>query len=1208
MYKTFTMWERCTHFPHQPALKLVMRIGLFYLISTAFCTQLLMASGSEAQSLTSIEVSLELKNESLRNLFHKIEEQTELRFAFMENQVESRQRLNLMMGKYQVAEVLNRMLIPMGLTHMNSGNIVYIIRQSSGLKEKKALGSAINEEPQSTYHDLRAIRVKGTVTDEKGDALPGVSILVKGSNYGMTSDQNGSFSIEVPDKQAILVFSFVGYETQEVVAGVKDELNITLKIDEKALAEVVVVGFGTQKKINLTGAVDVISDKQIQNRQSPTISQLLQGQSPGLSFSTDGHGFRPGAEMAINIRGIGSLNGGAPFVLIDGIPGDMNRLNPQDVESVSVLKDAAASAIYGARAPYGVILITTKSGGKDEKISVTYSGNVTSATPQRLPKMPDSYTYARVMNEAGVNGGGRVHTNEVVDRIIAFQNQDWNFLKKLTVPNATHFETVPLANGTWGLNQNSHANYDWFKEYYGRGLNHQHNLSVRGGTKSTSYYFSAGYFDQEGVLKYGTDTFDRINLMGKIKTSIASWWDFTYQPRLMKSSRISPNPQAGEDYSIIFHQIARTRPNSAKYDGYGNIMVASSKIPWINDAGTRNYELTENMHNFSTVLRPLSGWSVNMDLAYRGVDAFGSDRQLTVFDYMVNKTPVPDGQTTPSWVEQSHLSANYWTTNLYSTYTFDIAKKHNFVALAGYQAESNLERSLSVRKNTLLVQDVTSLQTAIGSPIANEDLSHWSTQGYFARLTYDFKEKYLLELNLRRDGTSRFRKEKRWGTFPSISAGWNIHSEQFWEPLEKVINSFKIRGSWGELGNQNVAPYQDLNLIPLIANPLNWIYTYGQSRPIGYTGTPSLVSPYLTWESARSKNLGIDMSFLSERLRTSFDFFERKTSNMIGPAEAQPGVLGASLPWANNSTLRTRGWEWSLKWQQQLQPGFSYFINANLYDARTFVTKYLNPTGLLSSWYAGKEQGEIWGYTSNDLYRTQEEVASHQSTVNLSAIWGGAWRSGDVKYEDLNGDGKVNRASNTVNDHGDLSIIGNSTPRYQYGISAGVTIRGFDLSILFKGTAKRDLFFNADENIFWGFRSTATQSSPFTNHLDYFRDKDGDKYTGLYEGAANQNLNAYLPRPYLNGEDVKNKETSTRYLQSGAYLRLQNIQLGYNLESALLKKMKLQKVRFYVAGENLVTFTSLPNGIDPLAVVSTWGVGKTYGADRMLSLGLTMTY
>src|SRR5690606_26152396 len=307
---------------------------------------------------------------------------------------------------------------------------------------------------------------------------------------------------------------------------------------------------------------------------------------------------------------VGSLNGGAPLVVIDGIPGDMNRLNPQDIESISVLKDAAASAIYGARAPYGVILSTTKSGAKDETFSVSYSGNVPRATPQRLPEMLDSYTYARVMNEAGVNGGGRVHTNAVVDRIIAFQKGDIDYIKQFTIPEATYFETVPLANGTWGFNQNANADYDWFDEYYGSSLNQQHNVSIQGGSKSTSYYFSAGLFDQGGVLNYGTDTYNRTNLMGKISTSLTKWWDFTYQPRFMKSVRMAPNVQGGEDYSIIFHQIARTRPNSAKYDGYGNLMVTSSKIPWVNDAGTNSNEITENLHNFATVIRPLPGWKV----------------------------------------------------------------------------------------------------------------------------------------------------------------------------------------------------------------------------------------------------------------------------------------------------------------------------------------------------------------------------------------------------------------------------------------------------------------------------------------------------------------------------------------------------------------------------------------------------------------------
>lgn len=1180
-----------------------MKISVFL---TFFCVIQMTAATGFGQE----KIDLEVENVPLGEILEEIKTQTGYRFFFEKGVVNLSRRISLKVHDKTVENVLTTVFgdMPVSFTILKD-QVVFTRKPPEKLQPISKLRQELR--PHSLSNHLQEIKqqpalITGTVTDQNGDPLVGVNIQIKGTTRGTVTDFEGRFELLNVDDNAVLVVSYIGYQTQEFDVNGQTEINIQMTEDAETLDELVVVGYGTVKKVNLSGAVDVISNEQLQDRQSPTVSQLLQGQSPGMTFSVNNNGFQPGAEMEIDIRGIGSLNGGAPLIIIDGIPGDMNRLNPDDIESISVLKDAAASAIYGARAPYGVILITTKSGSKGSKMTVTYSGSISNATPQRLPDMPDSYTYARIMNEAGENGGGRVHTNEVVDRIIAFQNGDIDYLRQFTVPDATHFETVPLANGTWGINQNANADYDWFDENYGNALNHKHNLSVQGGGESISYYFSAGLFDQEGVLNYGTDTYDRINVMGKINTKLTPWWNFTYQPRFMKSNRVLPNPQSGADYGIIFHQIARTRPNSNKYDGHGNLSVLSSKIPWLNDSGTNNYETTENIHNFSTTIKPSNGWDINLDFAYRAVDYFGSERNLTVYEYLVDKTPVPNGQTIPNYIRQSHRSANYWTTNLYTSYNFDINDNHNFILLVGYQAEANNQKILNVRKNNLLVQDIYSLQTATGDPIAAESLVHWSTLGYFSRLTYNYKEKYLMEVNIRRDGTSRFRDGNRWGTFPSVSLGWNINRESFWSSLENIINTFKIRGSWGELGNQNVSPYQDINLIPLQTSPLNWIYGYGQSRPIGYSGTPSLVSPDLTWETATSKNVGIDLSFLDNRLQTNFDWFERVTTDMIGPSEAQPGVLGASLPRANNSTLRTRGWELSVQWRHNLNSDFSYFINANLYDNRTFVTEYLNPTGTLSTWYNGKEQGEIWGYTANDLYRTQEEVESHQ--VDLSAIWGGDWRPGDLKYEDTNGDGVVDNGSNTLEDHGDLSIIGNSTPRYQFGISAGVNFKGFDFSMLWQGRARRDLFFNQSENILWGFGPNTTQSSPFTNHFDYFRDKEGDKYTGLYEGSDNINLDAYWPRPYLNSEGNKNKRTSTRYLQNGAYLRLQNIQLGYNVPNPVLIKLRLQKIRIYLAAENFLTFTKLSPGIDPVALQSARGVGKTYGADRIISFGLTVTY
>lgn len=1065
---------------------------------------------------------------------------------------------------------------------------------------------------KKTFRTVDVVRadIRGKVTDEKGAPLPGATVKVKGGTAAVSTDANGDFLLREIEPDAVLVVTFLGFETQEIAAGNRTSITIQLKEDTQGLNEVVVVGYGVQKKENVTGAVDVISNKQIQDRQAPTVSQLLQGQSPALSFSTNNFGFQPGAELNINVRGTGSLNGGSPYVLIDGIPGDMNRINPQDIASISVLKDAAASAIYGARAPYGVILITTKSGNTNEKVGVNYSGNVSIATPQRLPEMLDSYTHARVQNEAGVAGsGGRVYSNATIDKIIAYQQGDYEYLKALTVPGAAYFETTPMANGTWGINNFGNANYDWFDEYYGSGVNQKHDLSVQGGSKATSYYLSGGFTSQEGVLNYGEDNFSRVNLLGKIQTALTPWWDLKYQPRFMKSNRVFPAMDKQGEYDLIFHQIARTLPTNAKYDAFGNYMI-QSKIPWVADGGTDDIENTENWQNIFTEIRPLKNWKINADLAYQAVSRFRSQKEFTVFEVLPDRSTIPSANTVPSNIRQYHFNNTYWTSNIYSSYDLSLQEKHNFRFLGGTQFELNNAKGLDVYKTNLLVQGVPSLQTSSGEASALESLQHWSTQGYFGRVNYDFDGRYLFEANVRRDGTSRFREGNRWGTFPSFSAGWNISNENFWQPVSKIMNVFKIRGSWGTLGNQNVDSYQDLSLIPLLSEPVNWIFGYGQVRDIGYTGAPNLVSPNLTWETATAKNLGIDMAFLNNRLQATVDFFERKTDDMIGPAEAQPGVLGTALPKANNSAFRTRGWEASIRWNQQVNDKFSYFANLNLYDARSFVTKFTNPTGTLAAntWYAGKEQGEIWGYTSNDLYRSQEEITEHQSTTNMKFLWSGQWRPGDVRYEDLNGDGKVNNGSNTLADPGDMRIIGNSNPRYQFGISAGFNWKGFDLSMLWNGTAKRDFAFGGDENIFWGFRNFG-QSSIFPTHLDYFRDQPGDKYSGLKEGDANINTGAYWPRPYANvSENNKNRHASTRYLQSGAFIRLQNLQVGYRLPQSLSSRLKLQNVRAYLSAENLVTITKLPKGIDPVATYSDWGVGKTYGADRMVAFGLSLSY
>jgi TonB-linked SusC/RagA family outer membrane protein len=535
--------------------------------------------------------------------------------------------------------------------------------------------------------------------------------------------------------------------------------------------------------------------------------------------------------------------------------------------------------------------------------------------------------------------------------------------------------------------------------------------------------------------------------------------------------------------------------------------------------------------------------------------------------------------------------------------------------MTGMQFEKGSRAFLSAYKTNLLVEDVPSLQTAVGDQIINESLSQSATSGYFTRFTYNYKSKYLFEANARYDGSYVFRETKRWGFFPSFSVGWNIHEESFWGSFDNVVNAFKIRGSWGQLGNQNVSPFGDIELIPLQTNKLDWIFGPGETRHIGYATSPNLVNRNLTWETATTKNIGLNLSFLSNKLQTDFDLFERITTDMIGPSEAKPGVLGASVPKENNATLRTRGWELAVRWKQSFQNGVSYFINFNLYDNKSVVTKYNNPTNTLSTWYNGKEVGEIWGYTVNDLFRTQEEVDQHLSNVDQSFLHNN-WRPGDLKYEDINGDGLLNNGENTVDNPGDLSIIGNNSLRYQYGISAGLDFKGIYFNMLWRGVGKRDLYFNDWAQTFWGFHRAWFRSSLTTDNLDYFRDQPGDKYTGLYEGDENLNTDAFYPRPYLNdGEMQKNlRNPTTRYLQNGSYIRLQNIQLGYSIPQSIVTKLRLSELRIFFSGENLLTFSKLPDRIDPVAVRGFIegsrddGVGKTYGADRVYSFGISIRY
>ena len=783
------MKKKCTGIDHTLLLSefkhtcRVMKLILSFLllcVSTVF---------SENVSSQIARVNIVANKLSVKEIIKQIEDQTDYLFVYSNEKVDLSHQVSLNASDISVINVLNRIFENSDIGYAMEGNNILLMKKEAIRQQKGKV-------------------LKGAVKDQNGEPVIGANVVVKGTTNGTVTDVDGNFTLEVSNTDVLLV-SFIGYMTREIPVKDRNILNINLIEDTKSLDEVVVVGYGTQKKVNLTGAVNVISNEDFENRQASTVSQLLQGAAPGFNFDIGSQdGFEPGATMNISIRGMGSLNGGSPYVVIDGFPGDLNNLNPEDIESVSVLKDAAASAIYGARAPYGVILVTTKKGKKNEKVSVSYTGNLIVKTAQKLPESLDSYTWTRILNEAGDNMGGHPFSNETIDRVIAYQKGDFEYIKN-SIPDwpegATIFGAMPEGN-VWNNANLNYANTDWWDIYFGNSVNQKHDISLHGGTDKVSYYFSAGYMDDSSVLNYGTDYFKRMNTLGKISVAITDWWDFGYETRFAKKIREKPNMTNEGDYSFLYRHISRNYPITPLYDGFGNYMF-ESHIPSM-QAGTDKQDDIDFWNNFRMELRPLKGWKINADFAYNVYNQEISEVEKYIYTYDINNQPYENGISIPNNLTRKKYIKKYWTTNIYTSYDFDINEEHNFTILAGMQFERGDESWVQGYKTDLISEKVPSFPTATGDALLAEALAHNATESYFARLNYNYKEKYLFEANVRYDGSYVFRNGKRWGTFPSFSVGWNLYNESFWENIEPYVNTLKVRASWGQLGNQNISPYR----------------------------------------------------------------------------------------------------------------------------------------------------------------------------------------------------------------------------------------------------------------------------------------------------------------------------------------------------------------------------------------------------------------
>ncbi|RZK57257.1 MAG: TonB-dependent receptor [Pedobacter sp.] len=1001
---------------------------------------------------------------------------------------------------------------------------------------------------ETTNAQTANVSITGRVADDKGAPIPGATIKERGTT------------------------------------------NVAISLEDEAqnLEQVVVVGFGTQKKVNLTGAVGVVDAKALENRPVQNVAQALQGLVPGLNISQNNGSLE--SSPGINIRGTGTIgsSSGSPLVLVDGMEGSLNALNPQDVESISVLKDASASSIYGSRAAFGVILVTTKR-GKAGKVQVNYNNSLRLTSPVLLPEMMDSYTFATYFNDASVNGGSAPHFDAAALKRIQDYQAGLITASVIPNPNNTQFWGDGYAYGN--------DNNDWYKEMYrDQSFSQEHNISLNGGNETTTYYLSGNFMDQAGMMRFNQDNYGRYGATAKINTKLSETLQANYSNRFIRETYRRPSALTNGFYEAIGRQGWPTLP---LYDPNGFLYSSPSPALEMRDGGEDNQVKDWMYQQLQLVFEPIKGWKTFAEVNYRTQTQFRHWDSQQTYNYDVNGVPYLYKRN--SNVNEYGFKENYFNTNIYSEYAKSLGK-HNFKAMAGMQYEDTRYRDFNAQRDGIIVRDIATLNTTTGldpdgkviAPMVAGQYQNWATQGFFGRLNYDYDGKYLVEANLRYDGSSRFRSDKRWGWFPSVSAGWNIAREDFFQDRFKFANTFKLRASYGNLGNQNTNNWYPTYLTMPVGTA-NGAWLINGLRP-NTASAPGIISSALTWETIESYNVGLDFGFLNNRLTGSFDWYNRKTLNMVGPAPELPVILGTAVPQTNNTDLKSLGFEFEIGWNDRLKNGMGYGVKFLLSDYQTTVTRYPNATMSLDTYRTGQKLGEIWGYSTIGIAKTQAEMDAHLATSsNGQSAFGSQWAAGDIMYADYNGDGKIDWGSWTQGDSGDAHLIGNNTPRYRVGLDVNLDYKGFDFRAFFQGVLKRDYW--QSSYFFWGATGDKWWSTGLVQHTDYFRN-DPNSPLGL-------NLDSYYPRPTFG--TGKNQQTQTGYLQDASYIRLKNVQLGYSLPQKIVQKFGAQKLRVFASGENLVTWTKLAKMFDP-ETIDGGANGSVYPLSKVVSFGLSLTF
>ncbi|MBR3990100.1 MAG: TonB-dependent receptor [Bacteroidales bacterium] len=1071
--------------------------------------------------------------------------------------------------------------------------------------------------------NAKKINVTGKVMDEQGLPIIGAGVMVEGTTTGVATDINGTYTINVAS-DATLSFQSIGYETVSVPVRGRARIDVTLATDSQLLEETVVVGYGTQKKANLTGAVEMVGEDTFDGRPNANLAQMLQGRVANLNLKfTDG---RPNSSPSFNIRGKTSIGqGGSALVLIDGVEGNASLLNPNDIESVSVLKDAASSAIYGSRAPYGVVLITTKS-AKKGTATVNYQTNLSFETPTAMPSVvSDGYTWAEHFYKSWYNYKGSNPT--AINKTMEFSTA---WLEEYRRRAESGDYEILVSDGSIGTKGR------WL--YYPKGVDYYdylykdftftqtHNLSISGANDKFDYYVSGRLYDNNGLFDSAVnpDSYKMYNGRVKVGYQITPWLKITSNTSIAYSQYVMPETQSEAGGNIWRNIADEGHPCSPilnpdgtlSYSGVysvGDILYGTSNRKYTNRQAENTFAAKATF--FDNRLR------LNADFTYRA----------RAYDTHVHRLPTPfsryEGVTESlaqikglaDYISETLRSYDYVATNEYMEYE-DKFGKHNVKFLLGYNYERQTYRQTYAYNDGLLSPNVDNINLALGldNKTVEGDFSRWRSAGAFFRVNYNFDERYLLEVNGRYDGSSKFPARQRWAFFPSVSAGWRISEEPWFNVDKSIVSNIKLRGSYGSLGNSNVGVYAYDETFDFS----DGVIINGQT--VRYTSAPAPIPDSLTWETAQTLDGGLDLSFFNGRLTFTGDIYKRKTLNMYTVGPTLPDVFGASSPKGNYAEMTTRGFEIAVAWENSgtlAGKPFKYGVNATLADYYSVIDKYNNALKSLgdnaynTSYYEGMRIGDIWGYVCNGLYQTQAEIDADEAMAQAAgqAHYNGRMQQtesytvypGDMRFEDLNGNGYIDRGANTADDPGDRKVIGNSEPRYISSFGFDVEWNGIFANAFFQGVGKQDWYPDNESSTFWGMYNRPYNQMPTWHLNNYWTEENPDAYLPRYTGYF---------APFYKGRVNAN----TRYLQDASYIRLKSVQIGYNLPSKLTRKAGLEKVSVFVAGENLWTWSPVykhTRDVDVTAniygtdsTLSTTGDGYNFPTMKSISLGVKVTF